>query len=39
MQTDRTIHNNKQNIIIGDNEEGICMLIDFVIFGERNVTE
>jgi hypothetical protein len=37
VQTDRTIPNNKPNIIIGDNEKGTCMLIDVAIPGDRNV--
>jgi len=38
VQTDRTIPNNKADIIIGDNEKGTCMLID-VASGDRDVTE
>jgi hypothetical protein len=34
---DRTIRNNKPDIIIRDNEKGICMLIDAAIPGDRNV--
>ena len=37
VQTDRTIPNNKPNIIIRDNEAGTCMLIDVAIWGDRNV--
>jgi hypothetical protein len=37
VQTDRTIPNNKPDIIIRDNEKGTCMLIDVAIFGDRNV--
>jgi len=37
VQTDRTIHNNKPDIIIRDNEKGTCMLIDVAISGERNM--
>ena len=37
VQTDRTIPNNKPDIIIRDNEEGTCMLIDVAISGDRNV--
>ena len=33
VQTDRTIHNNKPDIITRDNEKGTCMLIDV----DRNV--
>jgi hypothetical protein len=31
VQTDRTIPNNKPDIIIRDNEKGTCMLIDVAI--------
>jgi hypothetical protein len=34
VQTDRTIPNNKPDIIIWDNEKGTCMLIDVVILGD-----
>jgi hypothetical protein len=37
VQTDRTIPNNKADIIIQDNEKGTCMLIDVAILGDRNV--
>jgi hypothetical protein len=37
VQTDRTIPNNKPDIIIRDNEKRTCMLIDVVISGDRNV--
>ena len=37
MQTDRTIPNNKPDIIIRDNEKGTCMLIDAAISGDRKV--
>jgi hypothetical protein len=37
VQTDRTILNNKPDVIICDNEKATCMLIDVVISGERNV--
>jgi len=37
VQTDRTIPNNKRDIIIRDNEKGSCVLIDVAISGERNV--
>ena len=33
MQTDRTIPNNKLDIIIRDNEKRTCMLIDVAISG------
>jgi len=36
-QTDRTIPNNKPDIIIRDNEKGTCMLIDVAISEDRNV--
>jgi hypothetical protein len=37
VQTDRTIPNNKPDIIIRDNEKGTCMLIDVAISGDRKV--
>jgi len=37
VQTDRTIPNNKPDIIIHDNEKGTCMLIDVAISGDGNV--
>ena len=37
VQTDRTIQNNKPDIIIRDNEKGTRMLIDVAISGDRNV--
>ena len=37
VHTDRTIPNNKPDIIIRDNEKGTCMLIDVAISGDRNV--
>ena len=37
VQTDRTIPNNKPDIIIGDNENGTCMLIHVANSGDRNV--
>jgi hypothetical protein len=37
VQTDRTIPNNKPDVIIRDNERGTCMLIDVAISGERIV--
>jgi hypothetical protein len=36
-QTDRTIPNNKPDIVSRDNENGTCMLIDVAISGDRNV--
>ena len=37
IKTDRTIPNNKPDIIIRDNEKGTCMLIDVAISGDRDV--
>ena len=37
VETDRTIPNNKPDIIIRDNEAGTYMLIDVAISGDRNV--
>jgi len=37
VQTDRTIPNNKPDIIIRGNVKGTCVLIDVAISGERNV--
>jgi hypothetical protein len=37
IQTDRTIPNNKPDIVICDYEKGTCMLIDVEIPGDRNV--
>jgi hypothetical protein len=37
VQTDRTIPNNKPDIITCDNEKGTCMLVDVAISGDRNV--
>ena len=37
VQTDRTIPNNKPDIIIRDNEKGTCVLIDVAISRDRNV--
>jgi len=39
VQTDRTIPNNKPDVIIRDNEKGTYMLIDVTISGDRNVTK
>jgi hypothetical protein len=36
-QTDRTITNNKPDIIIRDNEKGTCTVIDVAIPGDRNL--
>jgi len=37
VQTDRTIPNNKPDIIIRDNEKGTCVLIHAAISGDKNV--
>ena len=37
VQPDRTIPNNKPDIIIGDNEKGTCILIDVAISGDRKM--
>jgi len=37
VQTDRTIPNNKPDIIIRDSEKGTCMLMDVAISGDINV--
>jgi hypothetical protein len=37
VQTDRTIPNNKPDIIIRDNEKRTCKSIDVAISGDRNV--
>jgi hypothetical protein len=37
VQTDRTIPNNKPDIIIRDNEKRTCILIDVAIPGNRNM--
>ena len=37
VQTDRTIPNNKADVIIRDNEKGTRMLIDVAISGDRNM--
>jgi hypothetical protein len=39
VQTDRTIGNNKPDIVRRDNEKGTCMLIDVAIPGDRNVIQ
>jgi hypothetical protein len=36
---DRTIPNNKPDIVIRDKEQGKCMLIDVAIPGDRNVIQ
>jgi hypothetical protein len=35
----QTIPNNKPDIIIRDNKQGTCMLIDVAIHGDRNVVK
>ena len=37
MQTDRTVRNNKPDIIICYDKKGTCMLIDVTIPEDRNV--
>jgi hypothetical protein len=37
VETDRTLLNNKPDIIIRDNEKGTCTLIDVTITGNRNM--
>ena len=37
VESDRTIPNNKPDIIVRDNEKGTSMLIDVAISGDRNV--
>jgi hypothetical protein len=37
VQTDRTVPNNKPDIVTRDYEKGTCMLIDVAISGDRNV--
>jgi hypothetical protein len=37
VQTDRTMPNNKADIVISDNERGTCMLIDVAIPADRTV--
>jgi len=39
VQNNRTIPNNKSDIIIFDNKKGLCMLIDVAIPGDRNVVK
>ena len=39
VRTDRTIPNIKLDIIIRDNKNGTCMLIDVVMSGDRNVIQ
>jgi hypothetical protein len=37
VKADRTIPNNKADIIIHINDKGTCLLIDITISGDRNV--
>jgi hypothetical protein len=37
VQTDRTVPNIKPDIIMRDNKQGTCMLIDVAITGDRTV--
>jgi hypothetical protein len=37
VQTDRTIPNNKPDIIICGNEKGTCVLVDVAVSGDRSV--
>jgi len=37
VQTERTVPNNKLDIIIHDKKKNTCMLIDTAIPGDRNV--
>jgi len=39
VKTDRIASNNKPDIIIRDNENRTCMLIDVAIPGDRNVVK
>jgi hypothetical protein len=39
FQTDRTIPNNKPDIVIRDNDKITCMLIDVAISGHRNMVK
>ena len=39
VRTDRTIPNNKTDIIIRDNEKRTCILIDVAISADSNVTK
>jgi hypothetical protein len=39
VQTDRTIPNNKLDIVIRGNEKGTCMLIDVAIPEDKNVIQ
>jgi hypothetical protein len=37
VRTDRTVPNNKPDIISRDNKQGTCILTDVAISGDRNV--
>jgi hypothetical protein len=37
VQTDRTLPNDKPDIIIHDNKQQTCLLVDVLIHGDRNV--
>ena len=37
VRTDRTIHNNKTDIVIRDNEKRTCIVIDVAISADTNV--
>ena len=37
VRTERTIPNNEPDILIRDNKQGTCMLIDVAVPGDRNV--
>jgi hypothetical protein len=39
VQTDRTIPNNKPDIVICDNETGTCRLLDVAVPADRNVIQ
>jgi hypothetical protein len=39
LKTDRTIPNNKPDIVIRNNEKGTCMLIDVANTGDSNVIQ
>jgi hypothetical protein len=38
MKTEKNILNNKSDVTIGVNEQGLCVLIDMASSGGRNVT-
>jgi hypothetical protein len=39
VQTDRSIPNNKPDIIMRDREKETCVLIDVAIWGDRNLVK